>query len=335
MTSLTIVYNTSVLATIPPSVSDLLVNEPNRLRTLFSVGVSDIPMLEKLSSDSQPDTTTPTTMSSAEIVNEQGWVACTTDAVLALKPHLYDILITLPHQNAFPSIPSSTVKIPQGNNHPTLTTSTGETLIPTLRDLRRWKRLLLEMPLPKPSGPDPDFDDLSYESTWTEFICSGLFWWATAGEASLAKEFDTDGSDDDYFLAEPPARRGTFGEEVPLLQRSDTFDSVVTPFIDARSQTRPDALLSRSIEFREADVGVMVYFHRMTARMVSSLSAIIDANELTDDSAEEGTPATKVGMEDLMRMGADWSERGFVREMCLTWFGREVRYENHHSECCY
>src|SRR5271156_330938 len=96
------VYNTSVLATIPPSVSDLLVNEPNRLRTLFSVGVSDIPMLERLSSDSQTDPV----IESSE-VQEQGWVACTTDAVLALKPHLYDVLIILPHQTSFPTLPTT------------------------------------------------------------------------------------------------------------------------------------------------------------------------------------------------------------------------------------
>lgn len=336
MTRLTVVYNTSVLATLPPSISDLLVNEPNRLRTLFSVGISDIPMLE-LSSDSLADTATINTIASSDTVHEQGWVACTTDVVLALKPHLYDILITLPHQNAFPPIPSSTVKIPQGNNHPTLTTSTGEILLPTLRDLRRWKRLLLEIPMPRPSGPDPDFDDLSYERTWTEFICSGLFWWATAGEASLAEEFDIHESEDDYFLTERPARRGTFGDEVPLLQRSDTTESFITPVIDTRSstRTRSDTLLSKTAGFAEADVGVMVYFHRMTARMVSSLSAIIDANELAEERVDGETPATKVSMEDLMRLGIDWSERGFVREMCLTWFGREVTYENHRSECCY
>ncbi len=74
----------------------------------------------------------------------------------------------------------------------------------------------------------------------------------------------------------------------------------------------------------------------MTARLVSSLSAIIDANELAEDGVEEAeTPATKVSMEDLMRMGIDWSEKDFVKEMCYTWFGREVRYEKHRSECCY
>lgn len=328
-------YNTSVLATIPPSVSDLLVNEPNRLRTLFSVGVSDIPMLEHFS-QSQNDTST--LDSSSDIVSEQGWVACTTDAVLALKPHLYDILITLPHQNGYPSLPSSTIQIPTGSNHPTLTTSSGTTISPTLRDLRRWKRLLIEMPLPKVLGPDPEFDDLTYERTWTEFICSGLFWWATAGEASYSAEqdFDANESDDDYFLAEPPARRGTLREGVPLLQRSDTNDSLVTPITEtARSRTRSDTLLSRTTGFREADVGVMVYFHRMTARMVSSLSAIIDANELSEEEGGDLVSATKVSMEDLMRMGIDWTEREFVREMCRTWFGREVSYNNHRSECCY
>src|SRR5579859_5542414 len=88
------VYNTSVLATIPPSVSDLLVNEPNRLRTLFCVGVNDIPMLERFAS-SPPlttDASSLTLIDPPDVPEDKGWVACTTDAVLALKPHLYDIL---------------------------------------------------------------------------------------------------------------------------------------------------------------------------------------------------------------------------------------------------
>jgi len=336
------VYNTSVLATIPPGVSDLLINEPNRLRTLFSVGVNDIPMLERLSAP-MPENSSSTLIDPPDVVDEQGWVACTTDAVLALKPHLYDILVTLPHQHAYPSLPnpkskSKSVKIPTDNNHPTLTSSTGEVLRPTLRDLRRWKRLRLEMPLPKTSGPDPDFDDLSYYRTWTEFVCAGLFWWATAGEAAYAEEFDTNESDDDYFLTEPPARRGTLGEGVPLLQRSDTIESIVAAgeaFDTTRTRTRSDTILSRTNGFGEADVGVMVYFHRMTARMVSSLSAVIDANELADEGGVEGTPATRVSGEDLMRMGLDWTEREFVREMCMTWFGRDVIYNKSRSDCCY
>jgi hypothetical protein len=194
----------------------------------------------------------------------------------------------------------------------------------------------MEMPLPKLSGPDPDFDDLSYERTWTEFICSGLFWWATAGEAQHSEDVDHD-EDDDYFLAEPPARRGTLGEGVPLLERSDTSERLSAhltgTFDTVRTRPRSDTLLSRP-GFGEADVGIMVYFHRMTARMVSSLSAIIDANELAEE-AIEGIPATRVSGEDLMRMGLDWTEREFVREMCRTWFGREVVYDSHRSECCY
>jgi hypothetical protein len=75
----------------------------------------------------------------------------------------------------------------------------------------------------------------------------------------------------------------------------------------------------------------------MTARMVSSLSGIIDANELAEDPGEEEGRgvATKIGMEDLMRMGIDWTEREFVREMCRTWFNREVSYSTHQSDCCY
>lgn len=296
-------------------------------------------MLERLSSESTSDSIS-TLIESSEAA-EQGWVACTTDAVLALKPHLYDILITLPHQNAFPSIPGTqpnSVKIPSGTNHPVLTSSAGDILLPTLRDLRRWKRLQLEMPLPKLSGPDPDFDDLSYQRTWTEFICGGLFWWATAGEAA-SEDFVSNEAEDDYLLVEPPARRGTLGEGVPLLQRTDTIDSLIvtTPgsWDSTRSRTRSDTVLSRSTGFVEAEVGVMVYFHRMTARLVSSLSGIIDENELGEENTEEQAAVTKVSTEDLMRMGLDWTEREFVREMCRTWFAREITYDTHRSECCY
>lgn len=192
----------------------------------------------------------------------------------------------------------------------------------------------LELPLPKPSGPDPEFDDLSYYRTWTEFICSGLFWWATAGEANYSEDFDSNEAEDDYFLAETPARRGTLGEGVPLLERSDTMDSLAN-IDNIRTRTRSDTLLSRTSGFGEADVGVMVYFHRMTARMVSTLSAIIDSNELAEEDSLEETPATKVTHEDLMRMGLDWTEREFVREMSMTWFGRGVVYDKNRSDCCY
>jgi hypothetical protein len=73
----------------------------------------------------------------------------------------------------------------------------------------------------------------------------------------------------------------------------------------------------------------------MTARMVSTLSAIIDSNELAEEDGVDGTPATKVAHEDLMRMGLDWTEREFVREMCKTWFGRDVKYDKNRSDCCY
>ena len=323
------------MATIPPSVSDLIINEPNRLRTLFCIGVNDIPILERLA---QPDDIT--FFESSDAPNECGWVACTTDVVLASKPHLYDLLIILP--SCTTTIPGS--KIPSAQHHPIITCSrTNSPVLPTLRDLRRWKRLLLEMPLPRPPGPDPEFDELVYQRTWTEFICSGLCWWATAGEAqygTATEEFDAD-DDDDYFLTEPLARRGTLGEGVPLLQRSDTIDSLTTPVYERPGRggrSRSDTLLSlgrSAAGGREADVGVMVYFHRMTARMMSSLAGIIDANELVEPTGEE-VATTRVSVEDLLRMGIDWGEREFVREICLNWFGRDVSFEAHHRfECCY
>src|SRR5262245_2150849 len=202
---LTQVYNTSVLGTIPPSVSDLLVQEPSRLQPLFCVGVHDIPFLERLSRRRSDGASTilPESMDS---LAEQGWVACTTDAVLALKPHLYDILITLPHHGTLPqSLLSqiSSLRLPVSDQHPIMTSSAGELLKPTLHDYRRWKRLRGGgIPSSTVLLSDPDFEDVTYARTWTEFICSGLCWWATAGESSF-DDFDYDSDGDEYLLSEP------------------------------------------------------------------------------------------------------------------------------------
>jgi DENN domain-containing protein 11/Domain of unknown function (DUF4484) len=320
---LTTVYNTSVLATIPPSVSSLLPNEPNRLRTLFNIGINDIRLLEQLSQESI-DLSTPLESQ----VSEQGWVACTTDTILALKPHLYDLLITIPPQPLF--LP--TLKVSASTHHPVITSSDGTLVKPTFRDLRRWKRLRIELPLPIP-GPDPDFDELVYQRTWTEFVCGGLFWWATAGEASQGSYVDEFTNEDDYLLNETSiSRRGTLGEGVPLLVRSDTSDSVIGFGTVGRSETVLSRMRGNGVE---ADVGVMVYFHRMTARLLSSLSAIVEGNELEGDGGEGGEGTMHVGVEDVARMGLDWIERDFVTEMCRVWFGRDVVFNKTRSDCCY
>ncbi|KAK3375042.1 hypothetical protein B0H63DRAFT_481639 [Podospora didyma] len=94
------VYNISVLSNIPLSICDVI--DPaapvQRLRPLFTIGVHDISYLlehqtamkQHANRDVNDDETA---------INEDagsGWVACTTDSILAIKEGLWDMLITLP-----------------------------------------------------------------------------------------------------------------------------------------------------------------------------------------------------------------------------------------------
>jgi hypothetical protein len=78
-----VVYNLSVLSSLPPQLLRELPRargSNRRIRSLFSVGVQDIDTL----SNPAPD----------------GWIACTTDDVLATKPELYDLAVYLPGRDA-------------------------------------------------------------------------------------------------------------------------------------------------------------------------------------------------------------------------------------------
>ncbi|KAI9660538.1 MAG: hypothetical protein M1821_009889 [Bathelium mastoideum] len=142
------VYDLSIISTIPSSAADVLFSNshvkdlPLRFRALFSVGVHDIPQLSATA-------TTPH--------QQQGWVACSTDEVLAMKTQLYDIVVELPQGYA-----SASSKRDQHREWPTIKTSNQKPLKATQRDLRRYRtlrqdlRTLTDLTLPTPArSPQP------------------------------------------------------------------------------------------------------------------------------------------------------------------------------------
>jgi len=80
------VYDISVLSNIPLAVADLLSSTapPQRLRPLFCIGVHDIPLLED---DLRAQKAAAATPGSEDAGEEKGcgWIACTTDSILAMK----------------------------------------------------------------------------------------------------------------------------------------------------------------------------------------------------------------------------------------------------------
>ncbi|KAK8126209.1 uncharacterized protein PG998_001968 [Apiospora kogelbergensis] len=124
------VYDISILSNIPLSTYDLLPPDspPHRLRPLFTVGVHDIPFLI--------DTAKPKPKTQEELLSspdtESGWIACTTDSILAMKDTLWDMLITMPQPHTA-----------QAQEHvwPTVECPRGNVVSATQRDLRRFRSL--------------------------------------------------------------------------------------------------------------------------------------------------------------------------------------------------
>lgn len=126
-------YNISVLANVPSSVFDLL--DPSapsqRLRPLFTIGVHDIPFLMADSAPKRPGPGPeqhPSPLGDAS----SGWIACTTDSILAIKDDLWDVLITMPQ----PHTTNAKDKV-----WPTVESPKGVPIKATQRDLRRFRTL--------------------------------------------------------------------------------------------------------------------------------------------------------------------------------------------------
>lgn len=152
-------YDISVLSNIPLSVCDVI--DPaapvQRLRPLFCIGVHDISYLlehqaalKRGVQDGDHDDATDSDDTSS------GWVACTTDSILAMKEGLWDMLITMPP----PYSSNATQRI-----WPTVEYPKGVPLKATQRDLRRFRTLSLGLarlaaaatqphPHPQPAPPN-------------------------------------------------------------------------------------------------------------------------------------------------------------------------------------
>ena len=360
------VYDISILSGIPSSVCDLLPLEPlpTRLLPLFAVGVHDMPILAVGSRDQAPN---------SSVAEEEGmgygWVANTTDDILALKPHLYDTVITMP--------PAYT-KDAKEKHWPRLEIKKGTEIKATQRDLRRYRTLRRELRRsnltlspqtsrsPGPSSLHLENDQETYDDdssstldselvepqSWSALAYNSFMWWASAGEKR------TDLNEEEEY-------------DAALLRH---FDS--SSYSD-RSPTRPRSSgRSPAMEFSADHQGlglemrIIAYFHRLTTLILKTLADLIDADDSDyehpsspatapppqsnpneedttnrDDqpllkpssSAREEKPPIPVNAEDMSRMGLDiWSEsdRLFVRELVALYWGRRADVRGGGLEWC-
>jgi hypothetical protein len=340
-------------------VSDLLSSTapPQRLRPLFSIGVHDIPLLEDDLRAAKAAATAP----SPDVDENRdepgcGWIACTTDSILAMKSSLYDVLITMPPQYS----ENAAEKV-----WPKAESPQGIEMKATQRDLRRYKTLRwgLSRHVEAPSSPAarrasaelqepetprastsstsppindlmldlPDTDNIIEPLSWAALAYSGFMWWASAGEQRLHSDEEAD-------------------SDASLLS-----GLAISP--SASTTPRPRSQSSTSLNLRplkdesaKQEMAIIAYFHRLTTQILTTLSDIVDATDSDDEREDEARPlqngeeeeedsgpAVYVSSTDVERIGLDiWSstDHQFIEDIAREYFGRRAHVEGRNVDVC-
>ncbi|KAI0887303.1 uncharacterized protein GGS22DRAFT_156717 [Annulohypoxylon maeteangense] len=347
------VYDISILSNIPQPTFDLLSSNapPHRLRPLFSIGVHDIPFLVE-DSKSKPSSDNP---SDIEAEAGTGWIACTTDSILAKKDTLWDVLVTMPAPY------SSNAKT---HIWPKIEGPQGLSIKATQRDLRRFRslkaglaRLQATSPSTSPTTPgtaaaaqeagDPFLDESEEREvveplSWTALAYNGFMWWASAGEQARAERGEESARE-----AELLADLSSTRMEGP--RASTDLSTSIASLTPRRATSDPDEA--------RAELALITYFHRLTTLVLGTLADIVestsdddddevegedgsdDAALLTPDSGEEEMDARGIRIESdaVARMGLDvWSaaDAEFVRAAVKMYFGRRAYVEGKGVEVC-
>ncbi|GJC85960.1 hypothetical protein ColLi_08798 [Colletotrichum liriopes] len=369
-TDSTLVYNISVLSNIPQTVTELLAptSSSQRLRPLFTIGVHDIPFLMEDFEASKRRKVD----SNDDFADESGsgWIACTTDSILAMKDTLWDMLITMPP----PYAPNAKEKV-----WPTVECPRGVPVKATQRDLRRFRALKsglarLTATTPKPIAAESPRSDTSTSfkltagafpapslendealdrivepPSWTALAYSGFMWWASAGEQARSEEQE-EAAHDAALLADLGLTPHTPSMSKPPKSRSsvsgglaDSIGSVVS-----RPTVGPDDDEART------ELAVIAYFHRLTAQMLTVMGDLVEgSSDCYEDGDDEGDQdaadvplrsdseperiAVRVGSDALESMGLDvWNahDAEFVKELMAKYFDRKPYIEGKGVEVC-
>ena len=329
-------YDISILANIPLSVFDLL--DPSapsqRLRPLFTIGVHDIPFLLEDHAASKRRASGTVEESSLGGTSGSGWIACTTDSILAMKDDLWDVLITLPP----PHSSNAKEKI-----WPTVESPKGKPVKATQRDLRRFRSLkaglkrvaatnaVSEEGSPSSEAPPTTLrprqstssgvagfyseedalladaaEKVVEPTTWAALAYSGFMWWASAGEQERSDEAEESAHDATLLvdLAPPVPQQSSLRSSSALM-----VDSITS--LNARRATTYDGLVPTDEEEDRArtELAIIAYFHRLTTQILSVLADIVESSDEDDmidvDPDGEGDVLLNPGEED--------DDRGYVR----------------------
>lgn len=293
-----------------------------------------------------------------------GWIACTTDSILAMKDTLWDMLITMPPEHSTNAVDKvwPTVEYPRGTP-----------VKATQRDLRRFNalrsgliRLASSPQQQEPDSPpfnssavrlstshshrlvkdeeDPHIDELIEPLSWAALAYNGYMWWASAGE-QLRSEEQEESSRDAALLADlAPA---------PASSPRPLSESLAS--LTSRRASNPDEA--------RTELAIIAYFHRLTTQMLSIIVDLVESADeaypspyrdeqgvdLDDQEGDETEVLLNSGGLDLdanvitvdshciENMGLDvWSasDAAFVQDLVDAYFGRAARIEGKGVEVC-
>ncbi|EGR48538.1 uncharacterized protein TRIREDRAFT_107260 [Trichoderma reesei QM6a] len=306
------VYDISILSNIPHSIADALPqpSPPQRLRPLFNIGVHDISFLMDDLKASKRDRSDASAVDDAD-ESGSGWIACTTDSILATKDALWDMLITMPpdhsenaKEKAWPVVEYAGRKVVKA----------------TQRDLRRFNalrtglaRLAALAPTTPGQGPpspasetsqvrlstshsarvvkDEPYggaDNLVEPVTWAAFAYNGFMWWASAGE-QIRSEEQEESTRDAALLADllSPTSPRVASMSFPPGPSSPPLGEPLSNSIASLAGRRAGVDGEANIE-----LAIITYFHRLTTQMLSVMIDIVDAADEPyhddDDNTTDG-----------------------------------------------
>ncbi|KAI0180159.1 hypothetical protein GGR52DRAFT_230129 [Hypoxylon sp. FL1284] len=282
------VYDISVLSNIPQPTFDILSpsSPTHRLRPLFSIGVHDIPFLVEDANAKRDGGE----HSGSEQEAGTGWIACTTDSILAKKDTLWDMLITMPAPHSARA---------QQHAWPKLESPQGVPVKATQRDLRRFRSLqaglarLQASPNASPVTPrtprtataqdtnDPFLNEAKEREvveplSWTALAYNGFMWWASAGEQARSEQAEESARDADLLadLSSSSAVR----MEVPRSADLSTSIASLTPR-HASATTATGLPSTGPLEPDEArvELAIIAYFHRLTTQLLTTLADVVES----------------------------------------------------------
>ncbi|KIW40302.1 hypothetical protein, variant [Exophiala oligosperma] len=327
-----LVYIISILSSVSKSLlSQLPSSEAPEpwLKPLYTVGVLDIPELEKT----------------------ERWIACTTDDVLSTKPHLYDVLVFMPRsgpdhapQKAFPRIVRSTPQLSKG--FPTTSTKASERdfnrFVHLQQGLHRYPRCHIGIDDTDEEQNDDAASVSSHSSayfdnkaviepaSWSKVAYTSLVWWASAGDRRAGLTDSEEGeSEQDLSLLQGEHDDQT--QEVALVayfhqMTARLFDTVAAAVARADGGEVHEAYHDESDNDESPPGEVSEYQMGSEDRETEHLL-----------STKDEQPDIEITQEDMVTMGLDsWSasDKKFVEEFIQLWWGRKAAVHAAVIECC-